>query len=66
MLEVPPMVRKGDRVTLVVENTHFRITCVGEVKEEGRAGDRIKVTNISSKREVYGRVLDRYTVLVDF
>jgi flagella basal body P-ring formation protein FlgA len=66
MLEVPPLVRKGDRVTLVVENTHFRITCVGEVKEEGRAGDRIKVTNISSKREVYGRVLDRYTVLVDF
>jgi flagella basal body P-ring formation protein FlgA len=66
MLEVPPLVKKGDRVILVVENTHFKITCMGEVKEEGRAGERIKVTNISSKREVYGRVLDTHTVLVDF
>jgi flagella basal body P-ring formation protein FlgA len=66
MVEVPPLVKKGDRVILVVENTHFKITCMGEVKEEGRAGDRIKVTNISSKREVYGRVLDSSTVLVDF
>jgi flagella basal body P-ring formation protein FlgA len=66
MLEVPPLVKKGDRVVLVVENAHFKITCMGEVKEEGRAGDRIKVTNISSKREVYGRVLDSQTVLVDF
>jgi flagella basal body P-ring formation protein FlgA len=66
MVEVPPLVKKGDRVTLVVENVHFKITCMGEVKEEGRAGDRIKVANISSKREVYGRVLDSQTVLVDF
>lgn len=66
MVEVPPLVKKGDRVTLVVENTHFKITSMGEVKEEGRAGDRIKVTNISSRREVYGRVLDSQTVLVDF
>jgi flagellar basal body P-ring formation protein FlgA len=66
MVEVPPLVKKGDRVTLVVENVNFKITCIGEVKEEGRAGDRIKVTNISSKREVYGQVLDSQTVLVDF
>ncbi len=66
MVEVPPLVKKGDRVILVVENSHFKITCMGEVKEEGRAGDRIKVTNISSKREVYGRVLDGQTVLVDY
>jgi flagella basal body P-ring formation protein FlgA len=66
MVEVPPLVKKGDRVILVVENTHFKITCMGEVKEEGRSGDRIKVTNISSKREVYGQVLDSHTVLVDY
>ncbi|HXZ38115.1 MAG TPA: flagellar basal body P-ring formation chaperone FlgA [Thermodesulfobacteriota bacterium] len=66
MVEVPPLVKKGDRVTLLVENDHFKITCMGEVKEEGRAGDRIKVTNISSNREVYGQVLDGHTLLVDF
>ncbi|NWF54455.1 MAG: flagellar basal body P-ring formation protein FlgA [Syntrophaceae bacterium] len=66
MVEVPPLVKKGDRVTLVMENANFKITSMGEVKEEGRAGDRIKVTNISSKREVYGRVLDGHTVSVDY
>jgi flagella basal body P-ring formation protein FlgA len=66
MVEVPPLVKKGDRVTLLVENDRFKITSIGEVKEDGRAGDRIKVTNISSKREVYGQVLDGHTLLVDF
>lgn len=66
MVEAPPLVKKGDRVTLLVENPSFRITGVGEVKEDGRKGDRVRVVNISSKKEVYGRVLDNHTVQVDF
>jgi len=66
MLELPPLVNKGDRVILLVENDQFKITSVGEVKEVGRKGDRIKLVNLSSKKEVYGRVLDANTVQVDF
>jgi flagella basal body P-ring formation protein FlgA len=66
MVEIPPLVEKGDRVTLLVENPSFRITGAGEVKEDGRKGDRIRVINISSKKDVYGRVLDNHTVQVDF
>jgi len=66
MVEVPPLVKKGDRVTLLVENPSFRITSAGEVKEDGRRGDRIRVLNLSSKKEVHGRVLDNHTVQVDF
>ncbi len=66
MVEVPPLVKKGDRVILLVERDHFRITAQGEVKEDGREGDRIRVVNTSSKKEVYGRVLDSQTVQVDF
>jgi flagella basal body P-ring formation protein FlgA len=66
MVEVPPLVKKGDRVTLLVENPSFRITSAGEVKEDGRKGDRIRVLNISSKKDVHGRVLDNHTVQVDF
>ncbi len=66
MVEVPPLVKKGDRVTLLVENLSFRITSAGEVKEDGRRGDRIRVLNISSKKEVHGQVLDNHTVQVDF
>jgi len=66
MLELPPLVNKGDRVILLIENEQFKITSVGEVKEVGRKGDRIKLVNLSSKKEVYGRVLDANTVQVDF
>ena len=66
MVEVPPLVKKGDRVILLVERDHFRITAQGEVREDGREGDRIRVVNTSSKKEVYGRVLDAQTVEVDF
>jgi flagella basal body P-ring formation protein FlgA len=66
MVEVPPLMKKGDRVILLVENQHFRITTPGEVKEEGRRGDRVKLVNLSSKKEVYGRVLDANTVQIDF
>jgi flagella basal body P-ring formation protein FlgA len=66
MVEVPPLVKKGDRVTLLVENASFKITSMGEAKEEGRSGERIKVVNISSQKEVYGRVVDAHTVQVDY
>ena len=66
MLETPPLVNKGDVVVLQIENDQFKITALGEVKETGRKGDRIKLVNLSSKREVYGTVLDATTVKVDF
>jgi len=66
MLETPPLVNKGDVVVLQIENDQFKITALGEVKEIGRKGDRIKLVNLSSKREVYGTVLDATTVRVDF
>jgi flagellar basal body P-ring formation protein FlgA len=66
MVEVPPLVKKGERVTLLVENDYFKITSIGEAKEEGRAGERIRVVNISSQKELFGRVVDGQTVRVDF
>lgn len=66
MVEPPPLLRRGDRVMLLVESPEIKITTVGEVREEGRKGDRIKLFNLSSRKEVSGRVLDEHTVLVDF
>jgi len=66
MVELPPLVKKGDRVTLLVENHQFKITALGEVKEEGRRGERVKLVNLSSKKEVYGKVLNTNTVRIDF
>ena len=66
MVERTPVVKKGDRITLLVENSRFRITSLGEVQEEGGKGDRVRVLNVSSKREVYGRVLDANTAQIDY
>jgi flagellar basal body P-ring formation protein FlgA len=66
MVERAPVVKKGDRITLIAENSYFRITTLGEVQEEGGRGDRIRLLNVSSKREVYGRVLDANTAQIDY
>lgn len=66
MLEHPPLIRKGDHVTLLVETPKIRITALGEAKEEGRKGEKIRLVNLTTKREVLGRVLDSETVEIDF
>ncbi len=66
MVEAIPLVKKGDRVLLIIDNEKFKITTFGEVKEDGRRGDWVKLVNISSKKEVSGRVVDAHTVVVEF
>jgi flagellar basal body P-ring formation protein FlgA len=66
MMEIPPLVQKGERVIILFENPQFRITALGEAREGGRKGDRVKLVNLSSRKEVYGRVLNANTVQVDF
>jgi flagellar basal body P-ring formation protein FlgA len=66
VVEIPPLVKKGDRVLLIIDNSYFKISTFGEVKEDGRRGDWVKLMNISSKKEVHGRVMDAHTVQVEF
>ena len=63
---LPPMVKRNDRVSIVAESGTLLITAVGEVKESGGRGDRVKVVNLSSNKEVIARVLDPKTVRVEF
>ena len=66
IVELPPMVKRKDRVSIVAESGNLRITAVGEVKESGGTGDRVKVVNLSSNKEIFARVLDSKTVRVEF
>jgi flagella basal body P-ring formation protein FlgA len=49
-------VKRGELVTLVLETAGFRITTQAQASEDGRRGDSVRVVNLSSKREVMGRV----------
>jgi len=66
LVELPPLVRRGDVVMIIAESDAVKVTALGEVREKGRRGERIRVVNLASKKEIYGRVLDSNTVKVDF
>jgi flagella basal body P-ring formation protein FlgA len=64
MVEAAPIIRPGDRVTLVVETGGLRIATMGRAKEEGFLGRSVAVVNLDSQKTVYGDVVDAATVKV--
>lgn len=66
MLELPPLVKKGDIVRVIAESESMKVTTLGMVKEKGRRGDTVRVMNITSQKEIYGKVVDAKTVRVSF
>ena len=65
-IELPPLVKRGDVVSIIAETDGLRVTTLGEVRKKGCRGERIKVLNLDSKKCIYARVLDSNTVRVDF
>ena len=65
-LELPPLVRRGDLVTIVAESDTLKITTQGIVSENGCKGEMVRVINTNSRKDVYARVVDSRTVAVDF
>jgi flagella basal body P-ring formation protein FlgA len=65
-LEVMPLVKRGDLVTIVAESDVVKISTQGVAIENGGKGEMVKVINTGSQKEVYGTVTDTRTVAVDF
>jgi len=63
---VIPIIRKGDDVTLVIESGLIRLTAAGKSLAAGSKGDRIRVMNPSSGKEMNATILDEKTVKVNF
>jgi flagella basal body P-ring formation protein FlgA len=66
LIELPPLVKRGDLVMIIAESNGLKITTLGQVKKKGRLGERIPVTNMDSKKILHARVIDSNTVKVDF
>ena len=66
MIEDPPLVRKGKRVLIKAEDKSIRVTTLGKVLEDGRAGDEVRVINLSSGKEIFATVKGPGLVLVSF
>jgi len=60
----PPMIARGDRVTLVSGGSAVAVSATGEALGEGRRGERVRVRNLSSGKVVEGVVKSRGRVEV--
>ncbi len=65
MIELPPVIHRGDLVIVEFSLKGIFITMEGEARADGRPGEVITVRNIRSRREVSARVVDSKTVVVD-
>ena len=66
MLDSPRVIRRGGLVTIVGQSGPLFVKARGKAEEPGRLGDKIRVKNLSSGREVVGTVADDGTIIVEF
>jgi flagellar basal body P-ring formation protein FlgA len=66
ILDNPQVVHRGETVTVVVENTQLLVRIKGKAQEPGRVGEKIRVKNLATDRELVGKVTDNGTVIVEF
>lgn len=56
-VKLPPDIRKGDSVSLVVKCGKVTLHATAEAKQDGRTGDTIRVLSAVSKEDVRARVI---------
>lgn len=66
MFEKTPIVDRGDIVTILAESGGLKVTVPGRVLMKGYSGELIRVQNLMSNKEIYAKVVNPSTVMVDF
>lgn len=66
MVEGTPIINRGDIVTIIIESRSFTITTQGKARQAGARHEMIRVTNISSMKEITAEVIDEKLVRVAF
>lgn len=64
-IEDPPLVKKGDQVTIEVTRGGISISCSGTAVEEGRLGELIRVRRDDSNIEYRAKVKSASSVVID-
>jgi flagella basal body P-ring formation protein FlgA len=65
-VEFPPLIKRGDRVTIQAQRGGLMLTAAGEAKENGMADETIRVINLGSRKVVLCRVVEAGLVMVEF
>jgi len=64
MLDSQKMVKRGERITIISRVGGIEVRAAGVALSDGSKGERIRVKNTSSKREIEAYVSGRHLVLV--
>jgi flagella basal body P-ring formation protein FlgA len=59
-----PVIKRGDRVTVVLDQDGLEVSTKGVAQEQGHLGKLIRLINPKSKKEFQGLVVDARTVKV--
>jgi len=65
-LDAPPLVNRGERVTIMAKSQAIQITAPGEARNSGALGEMVRVKNLTSRREIQARVLSAGVVETEF
>lgn len=65
MVEIPPLIERGEIITILVEEGPVSITALGKSLGDGMKGEILRVRNLDSKREIAAKVFDEKTVVVE-
>lgn len=66
MLKRTPVVNRGDMVTILADGAGIKVTVPGRILEKGFLGEYVRVQNTMSRRNIFAKVVNDSTVLVDF
>ncbi|MEA3544552.1 MAG: flagellar basal body P-ring formation chaperone FlgA [Thermodesulfobacteriota bacterium] len=66
LVEFPPVIKRGERVLIQAHSQGLMLTAAGEAKQDGRAGEAIRVINSNSRKEVLCQVVAPGLVKVEF
>ena len=60
-VELPVVVKRGSRITVVAENGGFRVSILAQAMESGAKGDTIRVKNLDSRKIIQAEIVDEST-----
>ncbi len=65
-VEFPPMVARGEVVTIILRHGSMELTARGEARQDGQSGETIRVRNSASQRDILGRVVAPGVIEVEY
>ncbi len=65
-VEFPPLVQRGEVVTLIARRGAVTVTARGEARQDGGQGETIRVRNLDSRRDLSGRVAGAGLIEMEF